>query len=298
MFGAFPPPAYPRPYPLGEALRKKKDVSGLLNRYVQDLLSVQRKAGLNALTDGRLLWDNVVEGSASLLEGWEKGDLTRFFDNNYFFRRPIKKALRPASRLADELKLMPFPNRLLPVLGPFSFSSLASGRAEVDLDYGNALASALSGYEGYLVIEEPSLLFSAGKEAISSLAESLRRFPPSAKKIVMTYFAPFSKVYPSLLDLPVEGLWLDCVSDADWKNALSEYGGKPTTVLGLVDARNTRMESPKEVADAVKRVELSGDVFVAPNWGFDIIPYAVSKQKTRLLGRIRGLLEVNRTVPH
>ena len=294
MFGAFPPTAYPRPYRLGETLRKKKDVSTLLKRYVDDLTSTQQKAALSALTDGRLLWDNVVEGSASLLDGWEKGDLTRFFDNNYFYRRPIKKALKPSNRLALELRFMPYLNRIFPIIGPFSFSSLASGRYEVDFEYVKALASVLSGYEGYLVIQEPSLLTANAVNGIlGQLADSINLFPSTAKKILMTYFAPFSGLYSELLDLPVDGLWLDCVSDPAWEATLSEYGGKRITVLGLMDARNTKLERAEEIAGQVKKVTLSGEVYVAPNWGFDIIPYPVSKRKTEALGRVKKILEAS-----
>ncbi len=294
MFGAFPPTAYPRPYRLGEALRKKRDVSTLLKRYVDDLTSTQQNAALSALTDGRLLWDNAVEGSASLLDGWEKGDLTRFFDNNYFYRRPIKNALKPSNRLALELRFMPYLNRVFPVMGPLSFSWLASGRYEIDFEYAKALASALSGYEGYLVIQEPSLLTANSVNGLrEQLAESISLFPSTAKKILMTYFAPFSRLYSAMLDLPVDGLWLDCVSDPSWDATLSEYGGKRITVLGLIDARNTKLERAEEVAARVRNVTLSGEVYVAPNWGFDIIPYPVSKTKTEALGRIKKILEAS-----
>ncbi len=290
MVGALPAPSYPRPYALGEALRKKKsNVEALLNRYVSELVDAQKKASLDAITDGRLLWDNVVEGSASLLTGWQKGDLTRFFDNNYFYRRPIKSQLKPLS-LEPELKLMPWPNRLFTVLGPFSFSKLSSGEPAVDWDYARAISTVLSGYEGWLAIQEPSLLEGGFPD---DLKAALQLFPSSAKKLLMVYFRPFSPVYDKLLDLPVDGLWLDCLADPSWKVTLKERGQKRITALGLIDARNTRLENPDDVLRAVSSINATGEVYVAPNWGFDILPYPVSKQKTRVLGAVKRRSEVS-----
>ncbi|MGC8601715.1 MAG: hypothetical protein ACP5GO_04250 [Thermoprotei archaeon] len=291
MIGALPPPSYPRPYPLGEALRKKKkNVDSLLNRYVSELIELQRKASLDAVTDGRLLWDNVVEGSASLLSGWKKGDLTRFFDNNYFYRRPIKEKVQPLASLESELKYLPWPNRLFTILGPLSFNVLSYGEQKVDWDYARAISSVLKGYEGWLAIQEPSLLESGVPD---DLGDALKLFPSSAKKLVMVYFRPFSPIYDKLLDLPAEGLWLDCVSDPYWATTLKQKGQKRITVLGLIDARTTKMERVEDVLDHISSAELSSEVYIAPNWGFDIIPYSVSKQKTRLLGSIKKRVEVS-----
>lgn len=289
MMGAFPPPSYPRPPRLGELLRKKRDARPLHEKLVQELLALQRSSGLSATSDGRLLWDNVVEGSMSLLEGWEKADLVRFFDNNYFFRRPVYSSLKPSLRLGEELRLNPYSNRLLTVIGPASLSYLARGKLTVDWDYARAMAASLRPMDrGYLVVQEPALLEGPTSDLLSELSDALRSMrPPGVKTIMMVYFKPFSLAYEMLLDVAVDGLWLDCVSDPGWLTAIKEKGGRNITVLGLMDSRNTLLEKPSSLAGSLVSGSqtVAGDVFLAPNWGFDILPYPVAKQKTRLLGQ-------------
>jgi len=192
-------------------------------------------------------------------------------------------------RQGEELRLNPYSNRLLTVIGPASLSYLARGKLTVDWDYARAMAASLRPMDrGYLVVQEPALLEGPTSDLLSELSDALRSMrPPGVKTIMMVYFKPFSLAYEMLLDVAVDGLWLDCVSDPGWLTAIKEKGGRNITVLGLMDSRNTLLEKPSSLAGSLVSGSqtVAGDVFLAPNWGFDILPYPVAKQKTRLLGQ-------------
>ena len=53
------------------------------------VLREQEEAGIELLTDGQLRWDDLVTPFAAKIEGFQINGLTRFFNNNVYYRQPI-----------------------------------------------------------------------------------------------------------------------------------------------------------------------------------------------------------------
>ncbi|HEX9640710.1 MAG TPA: methylcobamide--CoM methyltransferase, partial [Candidatus Krumholzibacteria bacterium] len=58
--------------------------------------------------------------------------------------------------------------------------------------------------------------------------------------------------------------------------------------LGIIDARNTRLESPEQIAE---RIRVLGDgvepdnIYVSPNTGLEFLPREVAQEKLRRLAQ-------------
>jgi len=87
---------YPRSAELVEISRdvdrKRRKPSELAKQYKTDLknlLQAQKKSKLDYLTDGALPWQDIFRPIIETADGFTTGPLTRWFDNNCFFRQPI-----------------------------------------------------------------------------------------------------------------------------------------------------------------------------------------------------------------
>jgi methionine synthase II (cobalamin-independent) len=59
--------------------------------------------------------------------------------------------------------------------------------------------------------------------------------------------------------------------------------------VGLVDARNTRLEDPRALADAVVRLRERGfdDLHLQPNAGLEFLPWGAARAKLQILAKAR-----------
>ena len=90
---AFAPGIYPRSEALVQATRdlergrtSPEAVAEQEQRDFQELVSVQRAAGLSFLSDGMLGWQDLFRPLADAAEGLDARPLTRFLDTNTFYR--------------------------------------------------------------------------------------------------------------------------------------------------------------------------------------------------------------------
>jgi 5-methyltetrahydropteroyltriglutamate--homocysteine methyltransferase len=89
-----------------------------------------------------------------------------------------------------------------------------------------------------------------------------------------------------MLELPVDVIGLDFAwGRANWE-ALKAVSFTKKLGLGVVDARNTRLETAQAVADAIKR---AGDhvppegLYVNPSCGLEYVPRETAFQKLKVL---------------
>ncbi|MFQ5920044.1 MAG: hypothetical protein ACE5I4_08405, partial [Thermoplasmata archaeon] len=96
---------------------------------VRDLIALQREAGFAYLSDGLLNWQDLFRPFVEAWEGLELGGLTRWFDNNTFYRQPmITGQLQPSPMAAGfaQAGLLPDGEAWQAVLpGPYTFLTLA-----------------------------------------------------------------------------------------------------------------------------------------------------------------------------
>lgn len=274
-------------------------------RATKEVLQLQQNAGIDFPTDGQLSWDDLLSPFASKIPGMKLGGLIRFYDNNFYYRKP-----EAASELhAPEQPVAPnYYNKakatsaaVRPALpGPFSFADLSTNSFyKSKQEFVSALAGILAreakaleqaGAE-VIQIDEPSLAFSTissddlqfAKQAIETIAKAT-----SAELFLSTYFGSVEKILPPLLDFDVSILGVDCTFASNVK-ALNETAITKKLCLGVLDARTTKKDSKKEVFEKIKLAGKSVSpekLGVSPSAGLGLLPYVKAIEKTNALGEI------------
>jgi 5-methyltetrahydropteroyltriglutamate--homocysteine methyltransferase len=145
-------------------------------------------------------------------------------------------------------------------------------------------------------VNEPAILqqkedFPVFRQALEAMMDGVR-----TEAHLYTWFADIAGLYPQILELPFAAIGLDFVrGPANWDVIASQPFTKKLG-LGIIDARNTRLEPVDEIVDAVRRASgiVSPDaIYVNPSCGLEYVPREVAQAKlTRLVEGVRRAQEV------
>ncbi len=284
------------------------EVDKVLNHDINALVQLQQDSRLDSIVDGQLNWQDLFRPFNQLLTGLDLGSLTRWYDNNSFYRKPIivDKVVVRSNELQqyfrnDLLSNVSHKKAILP--GPFTFAHLSENRAYSSLadlvtELGRALGAIVTGlqekgYE-YFQFNEPSICapgrtkaeLEFTKHAYEACARGI-----GGKSIIQTYFGDASQVIPTLLDYPVDAIGIDFYATSI--DSLKEHDFNKVLGCGCVDGRNSLLESPKELIAFVSRARESlepADIYLTPNCDLDFLPETVAEKKVRLLGETKRLV--------
>jgi 5-methyltetrahydropteroyltriglutamate--homocysteine methyltransferase len=313
VIGAFPKIS---DEPGGQALRqalhkqdrgelKDSELEAVYDTATRGAIGELEAAGIDVINDGQIRWDDLLAPFATAWSGVHRGALERFYDNNTYFRQPtidgpissngktLVKAYRYAKTIATrELKAA--------VAGPITFATLAIDKHYRSLEdrvlaVADAIAAdvkALGAAGATLVdIEDPGLVYDP--QHIELAREAYRRIAATGVPIaIQAYFFPADRILETLASFPVAQVGVDVRSrDTTALRRIDVFKGK-TVVLGIVDARNTRLESASElgklVDEALKLVP-SESLWLAPTTGLEYLPHDVATKKlTALAEAARG----------
>jgi 5-methyltetrahydropteroyltriglutamate--homocysteine methyltransferase len=308
VVGSYPkipdPPAPGRWRTSMEKLQRGEITAEAMRRVEEEVtleaLAEMAQAGIDLLTDGQIRWEDGQTYFTRALGGFSVNGLQRYFDTNVYYRQPIaagEVAWRGPITVADYTFAAQNAERpVKPVVtGPFTLAVLSrdefyGNRAQLVMALAAALNRELRALEAAgartIQVDEPALLthrseFPLFRRAMDALWDGVK-----AERALYTYFGHIEGLYPAVLDLPVDVLGLDFVAGARNWDVLRQ--AKPTKNLGLgvVDARNTRMESPEQVAAACRRAAaLAPDVelLVGPSAGLEFLPRKVARRKLEVL---------------
>jgi 5-methyltetrahydropteroyltriglutamate--homocysteine methyltransferase len=306
---------FPRSEKLVEATRavtrgkiSQPEVDAIFDQDLASLVDLQSSASLDILVDGQLNWQDVFRPFAELFTGVQLGGLTRWFDNNSFYRKPniIQKISYNGTDLARYFRheLLPRNSPKKAILpGPFTFAALAQNSAYKSLaDLADDLAHALRqvvtelqklGYT-HFQFNEPTLTAEAtskrelevAKHAFEVCAKGL-----AAHTILQTYFGDAEPVIDDLLDYPVNCIGLDFYATS--LETLAQHDFDLELGCGCIDGRNSLLETAnmlsKFLADVDERLSPK-KIIVGPNCDLDFLPQKVAERKVRLLGETKEKL--------
>jgi len=284
---------------------KQSEVEPILQEDIRSLASLQEESKLDAFVDGQLNWQDLFRPFTEIFTGIESGGLTRWFDNNTFYRKPViaRKIAFSGSGLQEYFRvhLLPKHGRKKAVLpGPLTFALLSDNKAYQSFsDLVDALAHSLkdvvkalsgSGYECFQ-FNEPC---ACEPKRTESELETLRHAYETCAEgnsLIHTYFGDASRAIEALLDCPVNGLGIDLYSTP--LGSLKEYDLDKTLGCGCVDGRNSLLESPTELKEIIQKVQADlepPDLYLAPNCDLEFLPHPVAEKKVRVLSETRKLL--------
>jgi 5-methyltetrahydropteroyltriglutamate--homocysteine methyltransferase len=289
---AFAPGIYPRSEQLVQATRdldrrrtSQEAVDEQVERDLAELVSVQQQAGLDLLTDGMLRWQDLFRPLLEAGEGLETGALTRFLDTNTFYRAPHATTATP--RLAGALGeryIAPLPApRLVTLPSPFALSQ-GTGVPALTIAQ-DVLKPALDGVEAELVVLAEPFFGRAEGIAPSELEEPLATLAGGPKLALQLTFCDARRpLEQGLGDLPVDAIGIDFYGThlAD----VPQGFGKPV-LAGVIDARSSTLEDPRELAafaDRLRNEREVEQVTLVPNGDLQFVSERIAREKLLRLG--------------
>jgi 5-methyltetrahydropteroyltriglutamate--homocysteine methyltransferase len=267
-----------------EVAAVEDEVAGLV-------VAEQSRAFIEIVTDGLVRWEGLLSHVARYLDGVRPGDLARWFETNFYDRRPevVGEVRRPAPflvhdyRIAESVALTPV-KMVLP--GPVTFARLSRDRHYGDrrslaLAVAEALADEVRDLAAagarHFQLDEPMLC--RHPEDLEMVAETASRVFDAAGDgsvtVLSTYFGELSASADSFHRLPGTHLGLDMVWSPASHDLLARLPDGKGVMLGLFDARSTRVEDAADVAASLEphRESLVGrDVIVGPQASLELLP--------------------------
>ena len=300
-------PNRPRPARLRNAINKRdrgeitsEDLVLVYDEVTTEVIQEQIDAGIDIVTDGQVRWDDDQTYVTRGLKGIAIGSLERYLDTNTYYRQPEitgavgweKPILVNDFHFARENSSKPVKAI---ITGPFTIAALS-----LDKHYGSrqklvlALAEALrnevlalaeAGAE-HIQVNDPAIVIHKADSALAAKALTIMLEGVASETGVYTWFGSAAGVLPALLDTPADVIGLDFVSGSDNWDSVRTAGFGKKLGFGIVDGRNTRLESPDQVAEAVKRIS---DVvpperlYVNPSCGLEYLPRETACDKLKIM---------------
>ncbi len=313
--GSYPKiPNRPRPARLRRAIARldrgeitAQELTRVEDDVTIEVIGEQVEAGLDIVTDGQIRWDDDQTYIARRLDGFEIGGLIRYFDTNTYYRQP--NVIGPV-RWREPILVRDYefaakhsekPVKAL-ITGPYTLAALStdshySDRRRLVLDlaqalHQEALALVAAGAPA-IQVNEPAIL--QHKEDVPLLVEAvavmLDSLPASGRGVqtetsVYTWFGDADGILPQLMELPVDFIGLDFVTGPGNWEALARTVFTKGLGFGIVDARNTKMESADEIAGQIRRIGefVPADrLHVNPSCGLEYLPREVAFDKLKRL---------------
>lgn len=261
-----------------------EDLARAVEATTRRVVALQEAAGIDVPVDGQIAWDDAQTPLARGLQGFTLSGLTRYLDTNTYYREPeiagpvrwIAPITVEEFRFAQDLTRRPL-KAMLP--GPYSLYRFSKDRhyrepAEALRAVGEALAAESAALEAagarWIHYEEPWL--GRAKAADAPLVRAALAPLLSERKAFTVVHVPFRSpraVFAALRELPWTVIGLDLIEAPDAWGLLADVPAGRTVALGLVDARNTRLETPAAVAEAVGRAHAQ-----RPDLSFHLCPTA------------------------
>jgi 5-methyltetrahydropteroyltriglutamate--homocysteine methyltransferase len=310
-------PNRPRPAKLRAAIARleRGEIGADTLRRVEDevtleVIQEQVEAGVDIITDGQIRWEDDQTYFARCMDGFSIDGLIRYFDTNTYYRQPLVEGpvrWRETVVVADyefAARQSPVPVKAL-VTGPYTLAALSANHhygslGELVLALAAELRNEVLALERVgapiIQVNEPAIL--QQKEDFPLLRQALERMMDGvrAETHLYTWFGDIEGLYPQILELPFAAIGLDFVKGLGNWDVIAREPFTKKLGLGVIDARNTKLESVEEIVGAVRRASaiVPPDMFyVNPSCGLEYLPREAAQRKlARMVQGVRKADEV------
>ncbi len=288
-----------------------------------EFVNLELVSGITRISDGQLRWQDFIRPFSESISGLKSGaDLSRWYDNNSFYRKPsvVKKLSTPkdasfllnySSKAALDLVSGENVKRKLSVPGPYTLASLVANdhyesKTELVDAFAKILRKIISGLPALgfdsVQINEPSLVYRYGESGLTSKKElksftsayedNLAKLP--VEVYLHTYFGDCSKILKELLELEgINALGIDFTQTSLDSIEKVRFGEK-ALACGCVDGRNSLIEPSDWIAnfcaEAISTLKPSG-IVILPSCELKYLPRTYADDKVRSIGKAREILQ-------
>ena len=295
---------YPRNETLIESTRLyDKTLRKQFNKEKTRLLRIQSKNKFNYITDPLIDWDDNIRPFTDNLKGIEKGPLTRYYENNTFYRQPIitNKITTSGKILKNSICFDLFSNKSkskVDILDPFTFYDLSANEFyKSEEEAINAFADIIKKELNSIKKDIELIQFNAPSLARVKEKEQLDIIRKAMAKIVNgldvttclnLWGSDVSDTLDAFQDFPVDIIGIDfTTSKIDRFDQIDINKG---LACGLIDAKNTKMEKTSEIIRELKNIKelfKPTSLAVIPSWDFEFIPETFACKKLDIMKQIK-----------
>lgn len=295
---------YPRNETLIESTRLyDKTLRKQFNKEKSRLLKIQSKNKFNYITDPLIDWDDNIRPFTDNLKGIEKGPLTRYYENNTFYRQPIitNKITTSGKILKNSICFNLFSNKSkskVDILDPFTFYDLSANEFyKSEEEAINAFADIIKKELNSIKKDIELIQFNAPSLARVKEKEQLDIIRKAMVKIVKgldvttclnLWGSDVSDTLDAFQDFPVDIIGIDfTTSKIDRFDQIDINKG---LACGLIDAKNTKMEKTSEIIKELKNIKelfKPTSLAVIPSWDFEFIPETFACKKLDIMKQIK-----------
>ncbi|MCY0879725.1 MAG: synthase [Firmicutes bacterium] len=274
----------------------------------QRVLTVAHSHGVDLTTDGQIRWNDLMDPLTRDVDNFRAAGLLRLFDNNFYYRHPVITGrlqfqggtLAFWAREATALTSVPV---MVALPGPFTVVALSEDQSYHDnarllADVVEVLRLEAESLAGTGVVEvqwdEPALATASIAPSLSEVTSVYRELTEAAPlpMSVALYWGRSSPWMSAFQSLSLARLSLDLVHEPTLADRLAQDGWPCPVGLGVLNAREVRLESVEDIQRLVEPVlgRLGADVWIHPNSGLELLPPDRAEAKVALLGRLKAAL--------
>ncbi|WP_306305615.1 hypothetical protein [Metallosphaera hakonensis] len=272
-------------------------------------LSLAKEINAKYTTDGLLRWDDIIDVTFSYLSGPKKGELMRFYDNNFYYRKPVIKeeikanpdeynrALKESLDLAKKAEYSGVVKGV--ITGPLTYALLSDDRyydnaQELIFAYSKEVNSVLKSIPsgiGAVEIHEPSFFEKGIKSSlISRLSEAYSEMfkGVNIEKHLITYFRVIPAKLDTFFNLPVDVYGLDVIENLNALAQIYKRVKDRKMFFGVLNTRNTKLERVSTIRRIVEKAYQNGSslVLIGNSAPMDFIPEIIAIRKLKLLKKV------------
>lgn len=262
------------------------------------ILEEHERAGIDVIADGEMRRNEMIEYFMHRIEGTSFPGRVKVWGHNYYDKPAVvdeiaydEEWLVSEYEFSDSVASHPVK---VPITGPytlarFSFDEVYQDTEELALELADLVRQEVENLidagATYLQIDEPALAQVPGDHAIvgESLEVITENVPDEVRMGLHVCYGDYSRIYPELLDFPVEEFDLEFANgDFDQLEVFTEPEFTKDFAMGVVDAHDAEVESVTEIVENIRKgfeVVPPEQLTISPDCGLKLLPRKIAYQK-------------------
>ena len=273
------------------------------------ITNAHERAGLDAVVDGEMRRNEMVEFFAHRIDGYEFNGPVKVWGHNYFDKPSVAEEVEyDEPWLVDEFEfttgVTDRPVKV-PITGPYTLANWAFNEAyesEEELAYDLAdlvneeIERLVDAGARYIQIDEPALATTPDDNAIvgECLEHIVAGIPDDVRIGLHVCYGDYSRIYPEMLEYPVDEYDLELANgNYEQLDVFTADEFTKDLALGVVDAHVAEVESVAEIKENIKRgfeVVPPQRLTVSPDCGLKLLPREVA------YGKMENMVQAAREV--
>lgn len=267
--GSFPKPSYLTKARFEYSKNKidKKQLEKLERQATNEWLNYQQKAQVDVLVDGEMYRGDMVAFFAEIMPGFDKGGLVRSYGNRFYYKPIIVGEVTwPRPMTVDWWKYSqsqtPRPVKGM-LTGPYTIMDWSfNEHYETRRDAALALADCIRQEVSALIeagckiiqIDEPAI--SVRTDELDTAIETMQRVTDGQNAYFITHicYGTFEKIYPKMLEIPVDNIDLELSnSNLDMLELFRKCPFTKDISFGVVDVHTHLIEDVQTIKNRIKQ---------------------------------------------